>query len=144
MWAKFSMADVCTWERPLLSKIWAKSVKLCLYSTKTRCYGGVQQAHPMKSTENFDFNLQRPEFFPAKQESQEKTSNLNEQLTEVSVLIRIVLDSSRGAFNMLRSAVMQLHFEFRRYWILSKTVCERLESFSFGSKECGNTFIYLN
>ena len=86
----------------------------------------------------------RPEFFPAKQESQEKTSNLTEQLTEVSVLIRIVLDSSRGAFNMLRSAVMQLHFEFRRYWILSKTVCERLESFSFGSKECGNTFIYLN
>ena len=82
----------------------------------------------------------RPEFFPAKQESQEKTSNLTEQLTEVSVLIRIVWDSIRGAFNMLRSAVMRLHFEFRRYWIFSKTVCKRLESFSFGSKECGNTF----
>ena len=86
----------------------------------------------------------RPEFFPAKQESQEKASNLNEQLTEVSVLIRIVLNSSRGAFNMFRSAVMQLYFEFRRYWILSKTVCKRLESFSFGSKECGNTFIHIN
>ena len=86
----------------------------------------------------------RPEFFPAKQESQEKTSNLTAQLTEVSVLIRIVWDSFRGAFNMLRSAVMRLHFEFRRYWIFSKTVCKRLESFSFGYKECSNTFIHLN
>ena len=60
MWAKFSMADVCTWERPLLSKIWAKSVKLCLYSTKTRCYGGVQQAHPMKST----LKITREDFKP--------------------------------------------------------------------------------
>ena len=88
--------------------------------------------------------FKRPEFFPAKQESQEKTSNLTEQLIEVSVLVRIVLDSFRGAINMSRSAVMRLHFEFRRYWILSKTVCKWLESFSVGSKECGNTFIYLN
>ena len=66
MWAKFSMADVCTWKRPLLSKIWVKSVKFCLYSTKTRCYGGVQQVHPMKSTENFDFNLQKARIFYSK------------------------------------------------------------------------------
>ena len=51
----------------------------------------------------------RLEFFPAKQESKEKTWNFTEQLTEVSVLIRIVWDSIRGAFNMLRSAVMRLH-----------------------------------
>ena len=46
----------------------------------------------MKSTENFDFNL-----------------DLTEQLTEVSATIRIVWDSIRGAFHMLRSAVMRLH-----------------------------------
>ena len=66
MWAKFSMADVCTWKRPLLSKIWVKLVKFCLYSTKTRCYGGVQQVLPMKSTENFDFNLQKARIFSSK------------------------------------------------------------------------------
>ena len=70
-------------KRPLLSKIWVKSVKFCLYSTKTRCYGGVQQAHPMKSTENLISICKRLEFFPAKQESQEKTSNLTEQLTDL-------------------------------------------------------------
>ena len=82
----------------------------------------------------------RPEFFPVKQESQEKTLNLTEQLTVVSVLIRIFWDSIRGAFNMLRSAVMRLHFEIRRCGISSKTVCKRLEGLSFGSKECGNIY----
>ena len=53
-------------EEALLSKIWVKSVKFCLYSTKTRCYGGVQQAHPLKSTENFDFNLQKVRIFSSK------------------------------------------------------------------------------
>ena len=47
-------------------KIWVKSVKFCLYSTKTRCYSGVQQAHPMKSTENLDFNLQKARIFSSK------------------------------------------------------------------------------
>ena len=47
-------------------KIWVKSVKFCLYSTKTRCYSGVQQAHPMKSTENLDFNLQKAPIFSSK------------------------------------------------------------------------------
>ena len=128
----------------LAVNIWVNSIKFCLYLKKTRCYSGVQQAHPMKSTGNFDFSLEKTRIFPAKQESQEKTWNLTEQLTEVSILIRIVWDSIRGAFNKLRSAVMWLRFEFRRYWISSKTVCKRLESFGFGSKECGNTFIRLN
>ena len=50
-------------EEALAVENWVKSVKFCLYSTKTRCYGGVQQAHPMKSTENFDFNLQKARIF---------------------------------------------------------------------------------
>ena len=70
-------------EEALAVENWVKSVKFCLYSTKTRCYGGVQQAHPMKSTENLISICKRLEFFPAKQESQEKTSNLTEQLTDL-------------------------------------------------------------
>ena len=81
-------------EEALAVENWVKSVKFCLYSTKTRCYGGVQQAHLMKSTENFDLWFK--------------------------------------------------NFDWFRYWTFSKTVCKRLESFSFGSKECGNTFIYIN
>ena len=81
---------------------------------KTGCYGGVQQAQTLWNQLKTLISIcKRPEFFPAKQESQEKTSNLTEQLIEVSVLIRIVLDSFRDTINMLRSAVMRLHF-----WIL--------------------------
>ena len=111
---------------------------------KTGCYGRVQQAHPLKSTENFDFNLQKARIFSSKARITREDFKPYWTTKEVSVLILIVLDSFRGAINMSRSAVMRLHFEFWRYWILSKTVCKWLESFSFGSKECGNTFIYLN
>ena len=44
----------------------SKIGQICLYSTKTRCYRGVQQAHPKKSTENFDFNSQKARIFSSK------------------------------------------------------------------------------
>ena len=47
----------------------------------------------MKSTENFDFNLQKARIFYSKARITREPSNLTEQLIEVSVLIRIVLDS---------------------------------------------------
>ena len=63
----------------------------------------------MKSTGNFDFNLEKARIFSSKARVTREDLNLTEQLTVVSVLIRIVWDSIRGAFNMLRSAVMRLH-----------------------------------